>query len=257
MNLGEIIDNAVNCAIGVPYNNKHAKIAALTPDEYERMAFLKDPQEAFANCVQHIGSGFYGAARMTASGFIIKRFEIRDAYGMWLSFCMWAYHRGSGNAQLPKVFAMCIPEDEGAGSYGYALMEKLSKHDTIYDGRNRETDTSEFRDGLSNMSMAITYGNPIAGIASSPFEKLFAEFLVIASKDNLPIGVDAHMGNVLFRYAGTDKEVAVVTDPAVLNEGSYSQALRFMRKMLSMVSMYKPAMWSELRSRTIIEATVQ
>jgi hypothetical protein len=256
MNFGEILDNDF-WDIGVVPSNKPAKIAALTPDEYVRMAFLKDPQFAYANCVEHIGVGFYGAARLTASGFVIKRFEIKDAYGMWLSFCMWAYHRGSGNAQLPKVFAMCIPEDEGAGSYGYALMEKLSKHDTILDGRNRESDTYAFRDGLSGISTAIGYGRPIAGIASSPFERLFAEFIVIASKEKLPIDVDAHMGNVLFRNAGTDKEVAVVTDPVILNEGTYSQALRFMRKMLSMVSMYKPAMWSELRSRTIIEATVQ
>jgi hypothetical protein len=256
MNFGEILDNDF-WDIGDVRSNKPAKIAALTPDEYERMAFLKDPKEAYENCEECIGQGAFGAAAMTASGFVIKRFDIQDAYGMWLSFCMWAYHRGSGNAQLPKVFAMCIPKNVGAGPYGYALMEKLSKHDTIFDGRARADDTYHFRDGLHTINNAVTAGNPIAGISKTPFERLFAEFLVLANSDGMRIGVDTHMGNILFRNAGTEKEVLVITDPVLLCGGSHADALRFMRKMLSMVSMYKPAMWSELCSRTIIEATVQ
>lgn len=257
MNLGEISDNAVNHAVGVPYN-KQAKTAAITPDEHERMEFLKDPQEAYANCTRAVGSGMYGSARQTASGFIIKQFEIKDAYGMWLAFCMWAYHRGSGNAQLPKVFAVSLPDSEDTSSYGYALMEKLSKYNDLYaSDKDREAETFEFRNGLGNVGAAAAYGNPIGGITKTPIERLFAEFCVLAKNANMQIGVDAHMGNLLFRNMNTDKEVAVLTDPAVLSHGTFNQALRFMRDMLNMVSHYKPAMWSEMRSRKIVEATVQ
>lgn len=250
--LGEILNEAVrNIEFKLP-------VQKLVPDEYERMEFLKDPQKAYTECIREVGSGMYGSARQTASGFVIKRFEIKDAYGMWLTFCMWAYHRGTGNAQLPKVFAVSLPDSEETSSYGYALMEKLTKYNDLYaNHKDRETDTWEFRNGLGAVCEAVCYGNPIGGLTKTPVERLFAEFCVLAKHKNMTISPDTHMGNLLFRNINTDKEVSVLTDPAVLAEGSFNQALRFMRDMLDMVSQYKPAMWSELRSRQIIEATVQ
>lgn len=261
MNLGEILENAVKAAIGEHYSTT-AREATLVPDEYERMAFLRDPQEAYANCTRQIGSGCYGAARETASGSIIKRFAMKDGYGMWLSFCMLAYHRGTGNAQLPRAFAMSIPDDETTSPYGYALMEKLTKDvdgwmDTKDGRKRRETATLEFRNGMSELVNRVNYGHPLAGHLHTPIERLWAEFLLMAKTRGMTIGGDMHMGNVLFRNHGEKNEVTVVTDPAVLMDGSVHQARKFMYDTLNMVSAYKLAMWSEMRSRQIIEATVQ
>lgn len=261
MCLGEIIDNAVRAACNEQYNTA-ARKATLVPDEYERMEFLRDPVEAYNNCVQQLGSGVYGTARLTASGFVVKQFEMKDAYGMWLSFCMMAYHRGTGNAQLPKVFAMSIPEREDVCSYGFALIERLHRdrkekplRDSAY--QDREQATHAFRDGLASILNQVNDGNAIGGLTKSPLERLWAEFLLLAKQRRMIVGSDTHMGNLLFRNYGEENEVSVLTDPAVLSDGSFRQASKFMYDMLTMVSAYRPGLWSEMRSRTIIETTVQ
>lgn len=215
--------------------------------ERDREDFMRDPVGFFHECEQYrtLGSGCYGVAVATRDGNVVKRFSIRDGYGCWISYCAYAYRRGHGNANIPRVYAIALPDNMDTSEYGYVLMERLDADEKKHD--------YSFADRMCTLFYTIHNGNPVNTKTLSPVERLWADFCVQLNRKSVSIGVDVHWGNILHRG-----NTSVVVDPACTsgNSTAAGEYLACQQEFCAMAAVFDPRFYVQMSKEVIIKTVV-
>jgi hypothetical protein len=212
----------------------------------DREEFIRDPAGMFNERREYgtLGKGYYGSAVETINGNAIKKFSVKDGYGCWIAFCAFAYRRGTGNAALPRVYALALPKYESDSEYGYALMEKLDK--------NPDQHPWETAKKLATIHYNVANGMPLEVKHLSPLERLWGEFSAMMRKRSIDVGVDMHDGNILWRG-----KQFVVTDPVAGGHGvPFDRYLEFQKHCAEMCSMFDARFYVQMNAVTVLKTTL-
>jgi hypothetical protein len=214
--------------------------------ERDREDFLRDPAGYYEECKERsmLGSGHYGAAAATLDGNVIKKFAIKDGYGCWIAFCAYAYRRGHGCANIPRVYAIALPDCKDTSEYGYALMERLEV--------DHDKHPWEVADAMYSIHCRIQEGQPVSSKTLQPLQRLWAEYSAMMCKSGVGLSADLHSGNILHRG-----NTYVVTDPSCRSGfTAYEKYLDAQHTLCTLAAVFDARFYAQMRKQTVIKTTI-